>query len=58
MWFFKKHGETKDLACIGFINQYRIKVIKWINTKGRNIVKKHGESPSEDMMPTGHNISK
>ena len=54
--FFKKYGKTKDLAWRGFINQY-CKGDRMDKCKRKEYSKKHGQSPSEDMMPTGHNIS-
>jgi len=54
--FFKKYGETKDLACRGFINQF-CKGDKMNQCKRKEYSKKHGESPSEDMMPNGRNIA-
>ena len=54
--FFKKYGDTKDLACKGFIKQY-CKGEKMTQCKRKEYSYKHGQSPSEDMMPTGHEIS-
>ena len=53
--FFRKYGEVKDLACRGFINQY-CKGDKMDLCKRKEYSRKHGEAPSDDMMPTGHNI--
>ena len=54
--FFSKYGEIKDLACRGFVNQY-CKGDKMDQCKRKEYSRKHGESPSDDMMPTGHNIA-
>ena len=51
--FFKKYGEVKDLACRGFINQY-CKGDKMNECKRKEYSKKHGQAPSDEMMPTGH----
>ena len=53
--FFRKYGEVKDLACRGFINQY-CKGDKMDQCKRKEYSRNHGEAPSDDMMPTGHNI--
>ena len=53
--FFKKYGEVKDLACRGFINQYCLGD-KMNECKRKEYSKKHGQAPSDDMMPTGHKI--
>ena len=53
--FFRKYGAVKDLACRGFINQY-CKGDKMDQCKRKEYSRKHSEAPSDDMMPTGHNI--
>ena len=53
--FFRKYAEVKDLACRGFINQY-CKGDKMDQCKRKEYSRKHGEAPSDDMMPKGQNI--
>ena len=53
--FFKKYGEVKDLACKGFIIQYCLGD-KMNECKRKEYSIKHGQAPSDEMMPTGHKI--
>ena len=55
--FFKKYGGTKDLACRGFINLY-CQGVKQNECKRKEYSKKHGQAPSDDMMPTGQTMAK
>lgn len=54
--FFKKHQETKDLACKGFIRQY-CKGPKMDKCERKAYRAKHGKPPSDDMMPNGWMIN-
>ena len=53
--FFIKYGEVKDLVCRGFVNQY-CKGDKMDQCKRKEYSRILREAPSDDMMPTGHNI--
>ncbi len=50
--FFKKHQETKNLACKGFLTMY-CKGVEMDNCKRKQYRKEHGTPPHEDMMPNG-----
>ncbi len=54
--FFRKYQETKILACKGFINQY-CKGQKMNECKRKEYRKKHGQPPSDDLMPSGQMIN-
>jgi hypothetical protein len=51
--FFKKHQETKELVCRGFINQY-CNGPKQNECKRKEYRYEHGVPPGDDMMPSGH----
>ncbi|MBN1589669.1 MAG: hypothetical protein JW888_09150 [Pirellulales bacterium] len=53
--FFKKYQAAKDLACKGFIKLY-CRGPKMNNCKRKQYREKHGEPPSDDMLPSGHMI--
>ena len=57
VWLFQEYGEVKDLACRGFINQYCLGD-KMNECKRKEYSKKHGQAPSDDMMPTGQTMAK
>lgn len=50
--FFKKHLETKGLACQGFIRQY-CKGDKQDDCKRKTYKKEHGSLAPDDMLPSG-----
>ena len=50
--FLKKHGNTKDLMCKGFILLF-CKGVKQNECKRKIYKQEHGAPPSEDMMPNG-----
>ncbi|WP_075591408.1 hypothetical protein [Labilibacter marinus] len=54
--FFKKYGETKDLACRGFIASY-CRGEKMKDCKRLQYKKDKGIPPSDDMMPSGQIIA-
>lgn len=54
--FFKNYGETKDLACKGFINPY-CRGPKMNECKRKQYRKEHGAPPIADMMPNGMMIA-
>ncbi len=54
--FFKKHQESQNLACRGFINLY-CKGPKMNQCKRKEYNEQHGKAPSDDMMPSGQMIN-
>lgn len=50
--FFRKYGETKDLACRGFAHTYCTGP-KMNECKRKEYRKVHGTPPPDDMMPNG-----
>jgi hypothetical protein len=54
--FFKKYKESKNLACIGFINRY-CKGSEMEQCKRLEYRKLHNTAPPEDMMPSGQMIT-
>lgn len=50
--FLKKHGETKQLACKGFISSY-CRGEKQNECKRKEHKARTGTPPSDDMMPNG-----
>jgi hypothetical protein len=51
--FFKKHEQSKALACKGLISLY-CKGPKLIDCKRLEYLELHGKLPSPDLMPNGH----
>jgi len=50
--FFKKYGESNELACKGFVLTY-CKGDKMDRCKRKEYREKHGVPPDDDMMPNG-----
>jgi hypothetical protein len=50
--FFKKHMDTKALACQGFIRQY-CKGDKQNHCKRKIFKQEHGAAAPDDMLPSG-----
>lgn len=50
--FFKKYDTSKELACLGFINQY-CRGEKKDQCRRKEYKKKHGVAPTDDMLPNG-----
>jgi hypothetical protein len=55
--FFNKYQGINNLACTGFINQY-CKGEKLHDCERKKYREKHGQPPSDDMMPSGQMVSK
>ncbi len=55
--FFKKYGESKSLACKGFIQQY-CKGPMMEKCRRKQYRKEHGAPPPDDMMPSGQMVEK
>jgi hypothetical protein len=54
--FLKKHLQTQELACRGFMLQY-CKGPKLDQCKRRTYLQEHGTQPSDDMLPSGQTVA-
>lgn len=54
--FFKKHQQTKDLACRGFMALYCLGA-RQQDCRRRRYREEHGAPPPDDMMPNGASIA-